>query len=101
MIIPSNYIEYRKQKNITFADLNYNNAQTIEFEDVDNIEKFNLDIEIGKYAPGYIAFATDGGNEIFAFDDKGRIFMIPMVGMSGENAVLLADSWKEFQTHIK
>ncbi|UVH59303.1 hypothetical protein NWF24_07790 [Variovorax paradoxus] len=41
-------------------------------------------MEVDARAPGFIAFAGDGGGEVFAFDNAGAIFLLPMIGMGME-----------------
>ncbi len=65
------------------------------------IEGHNRGYEVAKYAPGYLGFGSNGGGELFAFDLLGRVVMIPFIPMDGEYAVVIAESWKEFQDTIE
>lgn len=47
---------------------------------LDEIADNKSDIEIQECAPGFVAFATDGGGEVLAFDTLGAVFMLPLVG---------------------
>jgi hypothetical protein len=60
------------------------------------IAKWNDAYEVEEYAPGFLGFGSSGGGEMFAFDDKNRVFMIPFVGMEPAEARLVAGSWVEF-----
>lgn len=63
---------------------------------IDDIPKSNAQIEIETYAPGFLAFAGDGGGEIFAFDTAGAVYMLPLVGLAPDEAIMIARSFAEF-----
>jgi hypothetical protein len=52
-------------------------------------------------SPGFVAFGSNGGGEMLAFDAEGRVFMIPFVGMSVRDAKPIAASWSEFVEKIE
>ncbi len=45
--------------------------------------------------------AWNRGGELPVFDSQGRIFMIPFVPMSAEDAKFVAGSWAEFAGKIE
>jgi hypothetical protein len=65
------------------------------------IEQLNRAYQVPEFAPGFLGFASSGGGEMLAFDAKGRIVMIPFIGMSPRYARPVADSWSEFVEKIK
>ncbi|WFC40544.1 SMI1/KNR4 family protein [Pseudoxanthomonas sp. SE1] len=52
----------------------------------------NADIVIQEHAPGYLAFAGNGGGEVLAFDATGAVYMLPLIGMEPRYAVRVANS---------
>ncbi|WP_367849371.1 SMI1/KNR4 family protein [Rhodoferax sp. WC2427] len=56
----------------------------------------NAEIEVHIYAPGFVAFAGNGGGEIYAFDEVGAVFMLPMIGMASKSAIKIAGNFFEF-----
>jgi hypothetical protein len=60
----------------------------------------NTDIEIATIAPGFAAIAGDGGNEMFAVDAAGAVFMRPLIGMEPKNARHIFDSLRELAIRI-
>lgn len=60
---------------------------------VHEIASNNSAVEIETYAPGFVAFAGDGGGELLAFDSTGAVFMLPMIGMAPNCATRIADSF--------
>jgi hypothetical protein len=61
----------------------------------------NADIQIQDYAPGFIAFAGDGGGEVLAFDASGAVFLLPLVGMEPQYAIKVADSFAELEARFE
>lgn len=59
----------------------------------DEVTTANVDMEVGAYAPGFVAFAGNGGGEIYAFDERGAVFMLPMIGMALDVAIKVADNF--------
>jgi hypothetical protein len=55
----------------------------------------NAEMEVGVYAPGFVAFAANGGGEIYAVDEDDAVFMLPMIGMEPSAAIKLADDFLE------
>lgn len=61
----------------------------------------NADIGIHEHAPGFLAFASDGGGEVLAFDASGRIFMLPLTGMEPRYAQKVANSFGELASQFE
>ena len=68
---------------------------------IDEIDGLNFEYHVSEYAPGYLGFGSSGGGEMLAFDYEGRISMIPFIGMSPDEAIVIADSWKDFENTIE
>lgn len=65
------------------------------------LKQRNVDYEVQAHAPGFIAFGTTGGSDIFAFDARHRVCLLPLVEMVGAKARLIANSWTEFAAVIE
>jgi hypothetical protein len=65
------------------------------------IKQLNRDYEVQESVPGFLGFGSSGGGELLAFDARGRVFMIPFIVMSADEAILVADSWAEFVERIE
>ena len=61
----------------------------------DEIATANSQMDVDVYAQGFVAFAGNGGGEIYAFDAVGAVFMLPMIGMESEAAIKVADDFLE------
>ncbi|WP_320425711.1 SMI1/KNR4 family protein [Roseateles agri] len=68
---------------------------------MDEVPSNNADIEIQDYAPGFLAFAGDGGGEVLAFDAAGAIFLLPLIGMEPQYAVKVANSFAELEARFE
>jgi hypothetical protein len=62
----------------------------------DEVATANAEMEVDVYAPGFVAFAGNGGGEIYAFNEVGAVFMLPMIGMEPGAAIKLAADFLEF-----
>lgn len=61
----------------------------------EELTEFNRDLSVSELAPGFIAFAGNGGGDVLAFDTAGEVFMLPMIGMESRYANRIADSFSE------
>ena len=101
MDLPEEYLEYLHARNPRsgFTDLELGGY--FDLEPIESIEGMNKDVEMEKNAPGFLAFGSDGGGELLAFDRQGKVYSIPLIGMNSKSAVLIANSWKEYVSHIQ
>lgn len=70
----------------------------------EELEKFNSEYEVEKYAPGIILFGSNGGGEAFGFDTRStpfKVVQIPFVGMNLKYARTVADSFTELLVKMK
>jgi hypothetical protein len=67
----------------------------------DEIEGLNHDYRVQEFIPEFLGFGSSGGGELLAFDQAGRIFMIPFIGMSLQAAKQVAESWSAFVERIE
>jgi hypothetical protein len=72
------------------------NPGYVELWAIADIRQENTAIEIDVYAPGFLAFAGNGGGEVLAFDVTGAVYMLPLIGMEPKYAIKIADSFAEF-----
>lgn len=68
----------------------------VELWAIEEIPQQNAAIEMDVYAPGFLAFAGNGGGEVLAFDATGAVYMIPLIGMEAEQAIKIADTFAKF-----
>ena len=66
----------------------------------EEMDQWNRDYEVDKYAPGFYGFAGDGGGEMYAFGPDGKVYALPLIGMEPNVAKLLADSWTDLESKI-
>lgn len=99
MKTPQEFVAYLRSEAPKFGDLP---SFPVYFQlwDEADLERFNVEYEVPKYAPGFFGFGSDGGGEMFAFDEEGRIFALPFIGMDPKEATFVCESWKEFVSRI-
>jgi hypothetical protein len=100
--IPLQYIDYLATHGI-FEGFTRNGSEPgyIVLWPVDKISQNNADVEIATFTPGYLAFATNDGGELLAFDSTGAVFMLPMIGMASEDAVQIANSFLDLAENFE
>jgi len=99
MTLPNDFTTYLQKDGEMEFETNHEFGDYIILEPLTSIKQFNKDIEISKYAPNYTAFASDGGGEVFAFNKEGAIFLLPLIGMSPDDATEVAKSWTEYESN--
>src|SRR4051812_19726979 len=72
-----------------------------EFWPVEELETYNAEYEVPKYAPGFFGFATNGGGEMFALSPTGSVVYLPFIGMEPSVARELAPTWTEFERSLR
>jgi hypothetical protein len=61
--------------------------------------------EVAQYVPGYFAFGSNGGGELFiinieATDEQRPVYMAPAIGMSPEELIEVAPSFTAFASEM-
>jgi hypothetical protein len=92
--LPQEFIEFYKQSD--GAMINSDELYTSLWSLTAMIQ-LNLDYNVKEYAPDFFIFGSDGGDTAFAIEkDTGKIFEMPFIGMSREEAVFIANTFDEF-----
>src|SRR5205807_8402645 len=64
-----------------------------EFWPLAEVEQRNSADEVSTNAPGYLAFASNGGVELNAIPPSGAVVCMAFVGVPPHQASPIADSW--------
>jgi hypothetical protein len=87
--------------------------QAVKFQSIDGniiyslwnsekVEKLNSEYQVDRFLPGFIAFGTDGGDEMLAVKtDNGGIYSVPFIPMEEKEAVKIADDFEGFLKLVK
>jgi hypothetical protein len=67
----------------------------------ENIEQYNIDYELQKYAPRFIAFGSNGGNELLVVDQSGCVYSLPAIGMEPKYANKIAENIQALKAHME
>ena len=67
----------------------------------ENISAYNLDYEVAKYAPGFIAFGDNGGGELLVIDKSGSVYTIPAIGMEPKYANKIAENINDLKQYME
>lgn len=63
----------------------------------DRIPEYNSDYGVAEFAPGYMAFGSNGGGELLVVNENGAIFSLPAIGMEDKYAVKISDNFTDFR----
>ncbi|OZI30886.1 hypothetical protein CAL29_23245 [Bordetella genomosp. 10] len=102
--IPPEYEEYIAKHGLGELDCwipSQDSCLAIVFWSMAEIVESNDGMQIDTFAPGYVAFAGDGGDELYVFDESGAVFLMPMIGMDADSAEPIAGSFTELKTHFR
>ena len=67
----------------------------------ENIAEYNNDYELSKYAPGFIAFGSNGANELLVINESGSVYTIPAIGMELQYADKISESISDFKQYMQ
>ncbi len=97
-LLPSAYVEYIETFNGWEGDLGDKLGYVVLW-DKETIQERWDSYEMAQYlSDQWFLFGSDGGDEMLCFDLESAgdsVFAIPYIGMSGEEAMLRYDSFKE------
>ena len=92
--LPLEYTQYI-EANGQFEGFTSGEPGYVQLWKIEDLPTINSEIFIGERAPGFLAFASDGGNEVLAFDSNGAVHKLPMIGMDVKEAIKIASSFSE------
>lgn len=98
--MPEGYIRFIKESGL-FEGFTHGEPGYIRLWPPEKLAEINSDILIKEFAPDFLAFASDGGNEIIAFDNCGVVFKLPMIGMEPQYAIRIAGSFEELSIRFQ
>jgi hypothetical protein len=98
--LPEEFLNYLKGKGVKEGEAEFDFGGYFRLEPLERLAEFNKEIENEEYAPGYYAFGSDGGGEVFVFDEHGIVYLMLLVGMSCDDAIKIVDSWSEYEARI-
>ena len=76
---PEEYLQYHKRQRPLEGELNIEPGW-FSLWPLDQVEKLNRQYEVTQSLPTYIGFGSNGGGELFAFEEKHQVVMVPFVG---------------------
>lgn len=94
------YLQYLTQHKVFEGFLLGDDEAYIAFWPPEQLVSANSDLGMAQRAPGYVAFAGDGGGEVFAISPANKVVRLPMVGLEPAHALEVADSLSELLARI-
>lgn len=92
--LPESYLDFLLRAN---GGEGFIGEQYVVVWRVEELLDLNKDYEVDKYAPGLFLFGSNGAGEAFAFDlnNAGCVVMVPFIGMSLNDAVVVASTFDD------
>jgi len=102
--LPESYFKFLETTNGAEGELDVEPGWAVVWRAEDAL-KFSNQYQVPKYLPGYFAFGSNGGGELFVFAVEGdaterHVHMVPAIGIAPEELQCVAPSFGEFQRHI-
>jgi hypothetical protein len=94
--LPADYVEFVKACDGAEGEVG---AHWLALWPVSELQELNAAYGVAEFAPGLFIFATDGGNEAYAFDMRSEpmhVVNVPLVGLSVELADPYGESFTDF-----
>jgi hypothetical protein len=97
--LPESYLNFLRQYGTLEGELS---VQPCWFRvwAADDVMQANCDYQVQELLPGWFAFGSSGGGELFAFDTRTnrpwKVFMIPSIGMDETDAMVVAEDFESF-----
>lgn len=75
-------------------------AGRFEIYPAEEVLQINEDLQVEEFLPEFFVIGGDGANKLLAFNTteskSWKVYMVPMIVMSKEDAVVIADSFESF-----
>lgn len=79
--LPDNYWDYLESEEAVSEGFADGFPGYFVLWDLEEAEKNNLEIGIDRMALGFLGFGGNGGGELLAFDHRGSVYCLPLIGM--------------------
>ena len=95
---PYGLLDFLKESN--GADI-YGEEIYVKIWSLTEMIKLNEDYGVAEFIPEFFIFGSDGGNTAFAIEkDSGRIFNIPFIEMTKDDAAFVNESFIDFLSKL-
>ena len=100
-IFPEDYKKFMLKHNGAEGSMGENSY--VQLWSLENLIKYNQGYDVEKYVPGLILIGSDGGNEAYAYDSRGKskpIVSVPFIVMNFDDVVKCADNFTDFLQYL-
>ena len=95
--IPKDYLDFMATCNGCETEIPVNPWWLIVWAAESIIDRWN-GYEMEEYIPGFMAFGSNGGDEMYVFhlesNDPNKVYMMPYIGMEPDQAIPVADNFR-------
>jgi hypothetical protein len=98
--LPADYVEYISAHGETEGPIAIEPGWCVLWP-FEKLVEYNNAYQVAIDAPSYYAFGSNGAGEMLAFSPTGNVVMIPFVGMLDEEAIVIAETWSDFEREVR
>jgi hypothetical protein len=102
-VLPTSYLNFLRQSNGGEGELSIAPGW-LQLWPAEEVISANEEYHVPEFISGYFAFGGSGGGELIVFrvveDQAQEIYMIPCISMGAKEALLMAESFDEFEKEI-
>lgn len=94
--LPEPYLQFIARQDGSEGDLGVQPGWAVLWPAVDVVAA-NAEYEVGRWLPGFLAFGSNGGGELLAFDTRRTpwpVCMVPCIGMDEEAVIEIAPDFE-------
>lgn len=96
--LPADYLQFMREGN---GGEGFVGRQYLMLWRIEELERFNLEYEVEKYAKGIVLFGSDGGGDAYGFDTASvpaGVVRVPFVGMNRRLAIPVTFRFADLST---
>ena len=90
--LPQSYIEFMKEHNGGEGDIGETWLVLYRLEE---LQEVNDDYDVNEFLPNHIIIGSNGGEDLYGIDSRGRFFNVPSM-MDERDVTVLCDDMKDF-----
>ncbi len=91
--LPNNYVDFLREAN---GGEGFIGKEYLILWRIEELELFNREYEVERYAPGIFLFGSNGSGEAFGFDTRSvpyKVVQVPFIGMDIKYATPVANGF--------
>lgn len=100
--LPETYLSFLESSNGAEGDLGVTPGWFVVWS-AERALSAAIEYQLGEFLPGFFAFGSNGGGELFVFQiasEHQAVFMVPAIGMSADLLVPISSTFELFRSEM-